>query len=170
MELSVREAGIPPARSARSRDVDVVTTPMRALGVDLGSVRIGLALSDPSRTVASPHEVLARAKDHAIDHRAIVHAAQDVGAATIVVGLPLSLSGGKGPAAKAALAEVEELRAVAAPAGITVVMHDERLTTITAERALNEARVKRADRKQVVDKVAAAVMLQAWLDAGAPTA
>src|SRR5690349_21131653 len=107
------------------------------MGVDLGSVRIGLALSDLTRTVASPHEVLARAKDRVTDHDAIVRAAQHEGASTIVVGLPLSLSGGKGPAAKAALAEVEELRAVAAPAGITVVMHDERLTTITAERALN---------------------------------
>jgi putative Holliday junction resolvase len=177
MELSVREAGKPPsseagpggpARSAESGDVELVTEATRAMGVDLGSVRIGLALSDPSRVVASPHDVLARAKDHATDHHAIVGAARREGASTIVVGLPLSLSGGKGPAARAALAEVEALRAVAAPAGITVVMHDERLTTVTAERALNEARVKRTDRKQVVDKVAAAVMLQAWLDAGAP--
>jgi putative Holliday junction resolvase len=142
----------------------------RAMGVDLGSVRIGLALSDPTRTVASPHDVLARAKDHATDHEAIVSVARREGVSTVVVGLPLSLSGGKGPAAKAALAEVEELRAAAAPAGITVVVHDERLTTVTAERALNEARVKRADRKLVVDKIAAAVMLQAWLDAGARTA
>jgi putative holliday junction resolvase len=143
--------------------VELVTEATRALGVDLGSVRIGLALSDPSRTVASPHDVLARARDHKADHDAILQTAQREGASTIVVGLPLSLSGGKGPAAKAALAEIEELRA-AAPADITVVMQDERLTTVTAERALNEARMKRGERKQVVDKVAAAVMLQAWLD------
>jgi putative holliday junction resolvase len=84
----------------------------------------------------------------------------------IVVGLPLSLSGRTGPAAKAAQAEVEALRAVAGP--IDVVMQDERLTTVTAERALGEARMSRAARRNVVDKVAAAVMLQAWLERPAP--
>ena len=136
----------------------------RVLGVDLGSRRIGLALSDPTRTVASPHAVLTRSGDDARDRDAIVDAARDADAATIVVGLPLSLSGRKGPAARAALAEVEALRAVAAPAGIDVVTHDERLTTVTAERSLIEGGVRRDARRQVVDKVAAAVMLQAWLD------
>ena len=136
----------------------------RALGVDLGAKRIGLALSDPTRAIASPHEVLERGRDHAADHRAIGAAASDAGATTIVVGLPLSLSGGIGPAAQAALAEIEELRLVAAPAGLEVVAYDERLTTITAERALNEARMRREARRRVVDKVAAAVMLQSWLD------
>ena len=140
-----------------------VTSRGRALGVDLGGRRIGLALSDPSRTVASPYDVVLRGRDHAADHFAIVAAAREAGATTIVVGLPLSLSGAKGPAARAALAEVEELRAVAGD-DIEVVLHDERLTTVTAERALDEARLSRTARKQVVDKVAAAVMLQAWLE------
>ena len=82
---------------------------------------------------------------------------------TIVVGLPLSLSGAKGPAARAAESEIEEIRAAAG--GIDVVAHDERLTTVTAERTLAEARVRRTDRAAVVDKVAAAVMLQSWLEA-----
>jgi putative Holliday junction resolvase len=138
------------------------------MGVDLGSKRIGLALSDPTRVVASPHEVLQRGRDHGTDHAAIVNAAREAGATTIVVGLPLSLSGAIGPAAKATLAEVEELRAVAEPVGIAVVAYDERLTTITAERALNEARMRREARRRIVDKVAAAVMLQSWLD-GAQT-
>jgi putative Holliday junction resolvase len=82
---------------------------------------------------------------------------------TIVVGLPRSLSGAMGPAARAAEEEIAELRA-AAGADINVVAHDERLTTVTAERALDEARVDRRTRKAVVDKVAAAVMLQSWLE------
>ena len=137
--------------------------PGRALGVDLGSVRIGLALSDPTRTVASPHAVLRRARDHAADHRAIVDIAREHAVTMIVVGLPLSLSGAKGPAARAAETEIEELRA-AVDANVGVVAHDERLTTITAQRSLGEARMRRADRKNVVDKVAAAVMLQSWLE------
>jgi len=142
------------------------TTGTRALGVDLGERRIGLALSDPSRTVASPHEVLRRSGDPVVDRRAIVDMARAEGANVIVVGLPLSLSGRDGPAATAARKEVEAMRAVSGD--IEVVMHDERLTTITAERALNEARMTRDARRQVVDKVAAAVMLQAWLESGQP--
>jgi putative pre-16S rRNA nuclease len=141
-----------------------VMTRTRALGVDLGSKRIGLALSDPTGTVASPLEVLNRSGDLARDYDAIVAAAREAGAATIVVGLPLSLSGAEGPAAKAARAEVDELRTRATPAGIDVLLHDERLTTVTAERALQEARMRREARRRVVDKVAAAVMLQSWLD------
>jgi putative Holliday junction resolvase len=140
--------------------------PGRALGIDLGSVRIGVALSDPTRTVASPHSVLARGRTHDDDHRAIVELARDNAVTTIVVGLPLSLSGGRGPAARAAEREIDELRAAAAP-DVDVVAHDERLTTVTAERSLDEARVRRADRTEIVDKVAAAVMLQAWLESPA---
>jgi putative Holliday junction resolvase len=136
---------------------------MRALGVDLGARRIGLALSDPTRKVASPHEVLTRAAVAGDDYATILEVARDAGATTIVIGLPLSLSGRIGPAAKAALAEIDALRA-AAPPEIEVVAHDERLTTVTAERSLKDARVKRDARARVVDKVAAAVMLQSWLD------
>ena len=73
----------------------------RALGVDFGSRRIGLALSDPTRTVASPSSVLERSGDRAADHRAIKAAADEAEATTIVVGYPLSLSGKVGPAAQA---------------------------------------------------------------------
>jgi putative holliday junction resolvase len=135
----------------------------RVLGVDLGSVRIGLALSDPTRTVASPLSVLQRSREHSADHRAIAEIVGEHEVTTIVVGLPLSLSGAKGPAARAAEAEIDELRG-AVGGGIEVVAHDERLTTVTAERSLDEARVRRADRVAVVDKIAAAVMLQSWLE------
>jgi putative Holliday junction resolvase len=135
----------------------------RVLGVDLGGRRIGLALSDPTRTVASPLDVLTRGRAHADDHRAILDAARANDAKTIVVGLPLSLSGETGPAARAVLAEVDELRAAAGD-DFTVEAYDERLTTVTAERSLREARMRRDARKRVVDKVAAAVMLQSYLE------
>ena len=110
--------------------------------MDLGAKRIGLALSDPTRTVASPHSVLLRGRSHEVDHRAIVATAREADATAIVVGLPLSLSGREGPAAQAALVEVDELRNVAGP-DFEVTVHDERLTTVIAERALREARMKR---------------------------
>jgi alanyl-tRNA synthetase len=136
----------------------------RILGVDLGSVRIGLALSDPTGTLASPFAVLTRTGDAAADRRAIVAAAREGEADGIVVGMPRSLDGGDGPAARAAREEVAALRTEAG-AGLTVDVHDERLTTVIAERSLVESGVRRRDRKQVVDKVAAAVMLQSYLDA-----
>jgi putative Holliday junction resolvase len=136
----------------------------RVLGVDLGTRRIGLALSDPSGTLASPLSVLARSGDRARDHRAIVAAAREHEADRIVVGLPRSLSGKAGPAEQSARAEIEELRA-AAPDDIIVEGYDERFTTVIAQRSLVESGMRRDARKQVVDKVAAAVMLQSYLEA-----
>jgi putative Holliday junction resolvase len=135
----------------------------RVLGVDLGSRRIGLALSDPSGTLASPLSVLERSGDRARDHRAIVEAARENEAHTIVVGLPRSMSGREGPAARDARAEAAELEALAGD-DLVVEMYDERLTTVTAQRTLVEAGVRRDARRRVVDKVAAAVMLQGWLE------
>jgi putative Holliday junction resolvase len=131
--------------------------------VDLGSRRIGLALSDPGRQIASPYTVLERAPRRVDDHRAIVAAARESDAAAIVVGLPISLSGDLGPAARATLEEVEALQE-AAGLDLPVETYDERLTTVSAERSLNEARMTRNARRRVVDKVAAAVMLQSWLE------
>ena len=87
----------------------------RVLGVDLGAVRIGLASSDPSGVLASPLRVLQRGPNHGADHEGILAAAGEVDATTIVVGLPLSLDGSRGPAARAVLAEVDELGLVARP-------------------------------------------------------
>jgi putative Holliday junction resolvase len=135
----------------------------RVLGVDLGSRRIGLAVSDPSGTIASPHDVLQRSKDRAVDHRAIVAAALEADATRIVIGLPLSLSGDDGPAARAVREEADQLREIAGD--LPVELHDERLTTVTAERTLVEAEMRRDARRRVIDKVAAAVMLQSYLEA-----
>jgi len=139
----------------------------RVLGVDLGARRIGLALSDPLGVLAGPLAVLERAGDRAADHAAILQAATENEAGRIVVGVPLSLSTGRpGPAARATLDEVAELADLAAnlEPPLAVETYDERLTTVTAQRSLATGGVRAKDRRAVVDKVAAAVMLQSWLD------
>ena len=138
----------------------------RVLGIDLGSRRVGLALSDPGRVIASPLSVLTRGKTLADDHQRIVALAVEWEVTLIVVGLPLSLTGKDGPAAIAARSEVDTLQALAG-AQLPVVLHDERLTTITAQRSLRDAGVRGRDQTAIVDKVAAAVMLQAFLDGAA---
>jgi putative Holliday junction resolvase len=144
----------------------------RVLGVDLGSRRIGLAASDPSGVLASPHATLERSSTVADDHRAIVGAAKGLGVSRIVVGLPRSLSGELGPAARAALDEIDGLRAVARAEGIEVDTYDERFTTMIAQRNLRDANPRRSKRRRAqrdeIDASAAAVILQSWLDARRP--
>jgi len=132
------------------------------LGVDLGARRIGVAVSDPSGVVATPYIVVQRTGDRAADHRALAALVDEVDAARVVVGLPLSLDGTVGPAARSVEAEVAALQKVLE---VPVETHDERLTTVAAERPLIAARMRAEARRRVVDKVAAAVMLQSWLDA-----
>lgn len=129
--------------------------------MDLGSRRIGVAVSDPSGILASPHSVLERAGGHGADHRAIAGVVEETGADRVVVGLPLSLSGRRGPAAELVLHEVDELRR-ALP--VPVEVHDERLTTVSAHRSLKAVGMKGPARRRTVDKVAATVLLQSWLD------
>lgn len=130
----------------------------RVVGLDLGSRRIGVAVSDPTGMLASPYEVVERSDRWIADVRRIV---DEVEAERVVVGLPLSLSGKDGPAATAARAAADEL-AQALP--VPVELYDERLTTVTANRSMMEQKMKADARRRVVDKVAAAVMLQAWLE------
>lgn len=134
---------------------------VRVVGIDLGSRRIGVAVSDPGGVLASPRAVLERSTSRSCDHLAIRAVVDEVGAERVVVGLPLSLDGRAGPAARAALEEVDELRAVLT---VPVEVHDERLTTVSAERSLRSAGVRHKAGRRVVDKVAAAVLLQSWLD------
>ncbi|HEX4869070.1 MAG TPA: Holliday junction resolvase RuvX [Acidimicrobiales bacterium] len=134
---------------------------MRALGIDLGTKRIGVALSDSAGTLATPYEVVPRSGDRQRDHRRIAALAEEAGAELLVVGLPLSLDGSDGPAATAARHEATEL---AAATGLPVELWDERLTTVTADRDLIALDMKAPARRKVIDKVAASVMLQAWLD------
>ncbi|MBI4884075.1 MAG: Holliday junction resolvase RuvX [Actinobacteria bacterium] len=140
---------------------------MRALGIDLGSKRIGIAISDRSGIIASPLRVLARSGSPRRDHAAIAALAVEEEVELLVVGLPLNMNGTLGPAAQAALREADALATVVA---VPVVTFDERRTTVTADRALIEGGISARGRRALVDKVAAAVMLQHWLDSRAAQA
>jgi len=130
----------------------------RVIGVDLGDARVGIALSNPDRTLASPLEVIKRTGNL---YRDIAKIVDEWEATMVVVGLPLSLDGSVGPAAKKALAEVERM---GAPLRVPIETYDERLTTVTAERLMTDAGLDSRNQRKVVDKIAAAIMLQAWLD------
>lgn len=132
---------------------------MKVIGIDLGSRRIGVALS--AGLLATPYEVVERGRDHAADHARIAALVEETGAERVVVGLPYSLDGSKGPAARLVEAELPELEA-ALP--VPVETYDERFTTVTAHQSLQAGKMKADARRRVVDKVAAAVMLQSWLD------
>lgn len=134
---------------------------VRAVGIDLGSKRIGVSLSDSNGTLATPYEVVERTRDRVGDHRRLRLLVEEAEAEIVVVGLPLSLDGSMGPQARKYRAEAAELER---RIGVPVVVHDERFTTVTGERALMEAGLDGRKRRQVIDKVAAAVMLQDWLD------
>lgn len=135
--------------------------------MDLGSRRIGLATSDRGGRLASPYATLQRTRDAAALHRRLAAIVAEEEVEVVVVGLPLSLDGSHGPAAVGAEAEAA---ALAAAVGVPVVVHDERLTTVTAHRLLAQQGVGGRARRKVVDQAAAAVLLQTWLDGGAPMA
>jgi putative Holliday junction resolvase len=135
---------------------------MRALGVDLGSKRIGIAVSDRSGTIATPLTVVQRSGNRRTDHRRIADLVAEEEAEIVVVGLPLNMNGSSGPAAQAAIAEAEALSTVV---GVPVETFDERRTTVAADDAMRAFRMRAEARRRIVDKVAAAVMLQYWLDA-----
>ena len=131
----------------------------RILGLDPGERRVGVALSDPTGTIASPHSVIDRRAVKLTD--AVRMLCEEHHVERIVVGLPTGLSGVEGPSAKAARTVGD---AVAEATGLPVEYQDERFTTVTAEAALLEGGVRRAKRRDVRDKVAAAVILQTYLD------
>jgi putative Holliday junction resolvase len=131
------------------------------LGIDLGSKRIGIATSDRSGTIASPLTVLKRCGSMGGDHRNIAKMVVEEEAEAVIVGLPLNMDGSEGKAAQAARVEAARMATVV---GVPVHVHDERLTTVEADRVLMEQKMNAQARRRVVDKVAAAVMLQSWLD------
>lgn len=134
---------------------------MRTLGLDLGSVRIGVALSNSEGTVAVPYQVVTRSKDRSGDHRKIAALVAEAEAECVVVGMPYSLDGSIGPAARRAQAEIKLLRKVLS---VPVETYDERFTTVTADRSLREMNLGAAERRKMVDSVAASIILQGWLD------
>jgi len=134
------------------------TGPGRILGLDPGERRIGVALSDAGGIIAQPHEVIEHADSLPGRLQALI---EEYAVGRIVVGLPVSLSGDEGPAAAAARGFGAF---VAECTGLVVEYADERFSTVTAERVLLESGLTRKKRRGVRDKVAAAVMLQAFLD------
>ena len=121
----------------------------RIIALDIGDVRIGVAVSDPSRTIASPVEVVTRV-GWGPDTRKIKAICDQYETTQVLAGLPLNMDGTEGFQAK----KVRDLCAQLEKAGLIVRYQDERLTTVTAEDALIQGGVRRENRKQVVDKVA----------------
>jgi putative holliday junction resolvase len=152
----VESAGVPPGR---------------VLGVDVGAVRVGVALSDPAGTLATPLVTLDRDETTWSDLDRLVELVTEHEVVEVVVGLPRTLAGREGPAAQAARAYVEDLREVLAEhsepalAGLPITLADERLTTVTATRMLSDRGVKGRAQRRVIDQAAAVEILQTWLDA-----
>lgn len=133
---------------------------MRIMGLDVGEKRIGIAISDPMGWTAQGHSVLQRSVLET-DIKTIGQLCQDYEVEIIVVGLPRNMDGSIGPKA----VEVQEFaQLLEKNLGINIAYWDERLTTKSAERILIEADVSRRRRKQVIDKMAAVHILQAYLD------
>lgn len=131
----------------------------RVLGLDLGDVRIGVAISDERRRLAVPLGTVHTGAP--ADLKAIASLVREHGVTLVVVGHPLLLSGEAGVRARHAEAFADALRGFL---GIGVVLHDERLTTVEADRALREAGAGGRRRRRVVDRSAATILLQAYLD------
>ena len=139
----------------------------RTLALDFGDRRIGMALSDPTGLTARPLMTLTRTgRDD--DMRAILEVVRRHEVRRIVVGMPLDMSGRRGKRARITASFMDRVRSAV---GLPVIPWDERLTTVQAERILLEGDVSRARRREVIDQVAAVIVLQAYLDsrrAGGP--
>lgn len=131
----------------------------RIVALDVGDARIGVAVSDASRLIASPVEVIHRV-GFGPDVKRVQEICRRYDTTLILSGLPLNLNGTEGPQAAKVRLFCQQLEKV----GLVVYYQDERLTTVTAENALLEQNMHRAQRRQTVDKVAAAVILQQYLD------
>jgi putative Holliday junction resolvase len=143
--------------------------PGRALGIDLGTRRIGIAVSDSAGTMAMPRATLYRTRDLEGDRRRLVELIVAEEATMVVVGLPLSLDGSHGRAAQSASDEADALRAMLEGhrfdgRQVEVELFDERLTTVSAHQALAAGGTRERDRRDIVDQAAATVMLSAWLE------
>ncbi|MBC7219997.1 Holliday junction resolvase RuvX [Candidatus Bipolaricaulota bacterium] len=137
---------------------------MRVLGLDIGDRRVGIALSDETGTIASPHGVHTR-RSARQDAVCLAQLVRDLGATAIVVGLPLNMDGTEGEQARRTRALAE---AVAREAGLPLHYMDERLTSAEADRAMIEGGLSRRARKEREDALSAVLILQAWLDRGVP--
>ena len=131
------------------------------MGVDVGSVRIGVAVSDPDGILATPVETVRR--DRTDRHlRRLKQLVTELEAVEVVVGLPRTLADRTGPSAEDAIGLADELARRVAP--VPVRLADERLTTVTAQRSLREAGVRARGQRAMIDQAAAVGILQSWLD------
>jgi putative holliday junction resolvase len=135
------------------------TRPGRALGLDLGDARIGVAISDDDRRLAVPLGTIHTGAP--ADLLAIAAMVSEHDATVVVLGLPISLSGERGPAAAKVESFAAALRAVLT---VPVELQDERFSTVEAERLLRAAGLTGRERRKVVDGSAASIILQGWLD------
>ncbi|HUZ87217.1 MAG TPA: Holliday junction resolvase RuvX [Candidatus Baltobacterales bacterium] len=133
---------------------------MRTLAVDPGTKRVGIALSDPTGTIAQALTTIAAVPVESLAAR-LADIASEQGAGRVVVGLPRRMDGSYGPEAKAARELADGIRKAS---GLPVELVDERLTTVAAERSLLEGGVRRAKRRESIDRVAATMLLQSHLD------
>ena len=136
----------------------------RVVALDVGDVRIGVAVTDPTRTIAQPVEVYRRV-GYGPDSRYVKALCERYQTTDVLLGLPLNMDGTRGGQAQKAMA----FGKVLADAGLRVFYWDERMTTVTAERTLIDGGVRREDRKLYVDKLAATVSLEQWLASGGTT-
>jgi len=134
----------------------------RALGIDLGDARVGVAVSDELGLLAHPLETIA-VKSGGVLQR-VLNIAREKGVDTIVVGMPRNMDGTFGPAAEKSRTFISGIQSAG---GFRVIAWDERLTTVAAERSLHEAGRKARDHRAVIDQVAAQILLQSWLDSQA---
>lgn len=132
----------------------------KALGIDLGDARVGVAVSDDLGMLAHPLETISVKSTDVM--KRIVSLASERAAETIVVGMPRKMDGTRGPAAEKAKEFIERLRS---ETSIPVVAWDERLSTVSAQRALHDAGRNTKKQRPVIDQVAAQIILQSWLDA-----
>jgi putative Holliday junction resolvase len=133
----------------------------RRLGVDVGTVRIGVATSDPNGILATPVETVRR--DRSNKHlRRLAQLADELEAVEVVVGLPRTLADRSGPSARDAIDLAEQLARRIAP--IPVRLSDERLTTVVAQRSLRDAGIRAKGQRTLIDQAAAVGILQNWLD------
>jgi putative Holliday junction resolvase len=133
----------------------------RRLGVDVGTVRIGVATSDPDGTLATPVETVRR--DRSNKHlRRLAQLADELEAVEVVVGLPRTLADRSGPSATDAIELAEQLARRIAPTPVR--LSDERLTTVSAQRSLRDAGVRAKGQRAMIDQAAAVGILQNWLD------
>jgi putative holliday junction resolvase len=137
----------------------------RILGLDFGTKRVGAAVSDPRRMIATPLEVYER-RDQAQDARHYRSVVEENEVERIVIGLPVHLAGREGKSATLARNWGDWLASVT---GLTVVYYDERYTTVDAEDSMIAAGLKRSKRKGLRDMLAARILLQNYLDDGCPT-